>query len=195
MTDLIAYFSMEIALASEIPTYAGGLGVLAGDTLRSAADLGLPMVGVTLLYRKGYFRQVLDANGHQTEKDVVWAPEQYLERLPTEVEVQIRRPRRCGRRVALPRRRRRRPPDPGLPARHRPRGQPRGGPADHRSPVRGRGALPADAGGRARARRAAMLDALGLQPTRYHMNEGHSSLLALDLLRKIWRRASRGRRA
>jgi glucan phosphorylase len=125
--DLIAYFSMEIALASEIPTYAGGLGVLAGDTLRSAADLGLPMVGVTLLYRKGYFRQLLDANGHQTEKDVVWAPEQYLERLS--------RPRsRCrsraatvlDRRVALPGGWHRRPSDPGVPARHGPRGQPRG---------------------------------------------------------------------
>lgn len=51
---MIAYFSMEVALESRIPTYSGGLGILAGDTLRSAADLGLPMVGVTLLHRKGY---------------------------------------------------------------------------------------------------------------------------------------------
>lgn len=87
--DLIAYFSMEIALASEIPTYSGGLGVLAGDTLRSAADMGLPMVGVTLLYRKGYFRQVLDSHGRQTEKDVVWAPELHLERLHNEVMIHI----------------------------------------------------------------------------------------------------------
>jgi starch phosphorylase len=57
----VAYFSMEIALESGIPTYSGGLGVLAGDTLRSAADLGTPMVGVTLLHRSGYFRQRLDA--------------------------------------------------------------------------------------------------------------------------------------
>ena len=87
--DLIAYFSMEIALASEIPTYSGGLGVLAGDTLRSAADMGLPMVGMTLLYRKGYFRQVLDSHGHQTEKDVVWSPELHLERLNHEVVIHI----------------------------------------------------------------------------------------------------------
>ena len=87
--DLIAYFSMEIALASEIPTYSGGLGVLAGDTLRSAADMGLPMVGMTMLYRKGYFRQVLDSHGHQTEKDVVWSPELHLERLTHEVVIHI----------------------------------------------------------------------------------------------------------
>jgi ABC-2 type transport system permease protein len=59
----IAYFSMEIALRSEIPTYSGGLGVLAGDTMRSAADLDLPMVGVTLVSRAGYFRQdIVDAH-------------------------------------------------------------------------------------------------------------------------------------
>jgi glycogen phosphorylase len=57
----VAYFSMEIALRNEIPTYAGGLGVLAGDTLRSAADLRLPLVAVTLVSRQGYFRQTLDA--------------------------------------------------------------------------------------------------------------------------------------
>ena len=56
----IAYFSMEIALDPNIPTYSGGLGVLAGDTLRSAADLGVPLVAVTLAHRKGYFRQHLD---------------------------------------------------------------------------------------------------------------------------------------
>ena len=59
----IAYFSMEIALEPAIPTYAGGLGVLAGDMLRSAADLGVPMVAVTLVYRKGYFEQQLDHEG------------------------------------------------------------------------------------------------------------------------------------
>jgi glycogen phosphorylase len=67
-----AYFSMEVALALEnhIPTYSGGLGVLAGDTLRSAADLGLAMVGVTLLHRKGYFFQRLDDDGRQHEDPV-----------------------------------------------------------------------------------------------------------------------------
>lgn len=61
----IAYFSMEIGLSNDIPTYSGGLGVLAGDTLKSAADLKLPMVGVTLASRKGYFNQDLDADGWQ----------------------------------------------------------------------------------------------------------------------------------
>ena len=71
----IAYFSMEICLDQAIPTYSGGLGVLAGDTLRSAADLKLPVVGVTLLHRKGYFSQQLDAAGNQTEGPVEWKPE------------------------------------------------------------------------------------------------------------------------
>jgi starch phosphorylase len=75
----VAYFSMEIALEPEIPTYSGGLGVLAGDTLRSAADLGAPIVGVTLVHRKGYFRQRLDASGNQVEEDACWAPERLLE--------------------------------------------------------------------------------------------------------------------
>ncbi len=71
-TRRVAYFSMEIALAQELPTYSGGLGVLAGDTLRSAADLQVPMVGVTLAHRKGYFRQMLDQFGNQTEAAVPW---------------------------------------------------------------------------------------------------------------------------
>src|SRR5688500_17367809 len=75
----IAYFSMEICLEQAIPTYSGGLGVLAGDTLRSAADLGVPMVGVTLLHRKGYFEQHTDAAGQQSERPVHWSPEAELE--------------------------------------------------------------------------------------------------------------------
>ena len=74
-TRTIAYFSMEIALAPKIPTYSGGLGVLAGDTLRSAADTGAPMVAVSLCHRKGYFEQHLDGEGRQTETDVTWSPE------------------------------------------------------------------------------------------------------------------------
>jgi len=74
----IAYFSMEIAVDPRVPTYAGGLGVLAGDTLRSAADLALPMAGVTLLHRQGYFQQQLDANGQQSERPEVWRPEEVL---------------------------------------------------------------------------------------------------------------------
>ncbi len=85
----IVYFSMEIGLASGIPTYSGGLGVLAGDTLRSAADLGLEMAGVTLLYRKGYFRQRISVGGDQIESPVEWSPEDSLQRLPTKVSVTI----------------------------------------------------------------------------------------------------------
>jgi glycogen phosphorylase len=77
----IAYFSMEIAVDPKIPTYAGGLGVLAGDALRSTADRGLPMVGVTLLLRRGYFRQQLDESGQQSEQPEEWSPEAVFERV------------------------------------------------------------------------------------------------------------------
>ena len=56
--ELVAYFSAEFGLTEVLPIYAGGLGVLAGDHLKSASDLGLPLVGVGLFYREGYFRQV-----------------------------------------------------------------------------------------------------------------------------------------
>ncbi len=85
----IAYFSMEVGLDAAMPTYSGGLGVLAGDTLRAAADLGLPMVGVTLLHRKGYFRQHLDAQGNQSESHRNWSPEELLEPLRPRVRVVI----------------------------------------------------------------------------------------------------------
>jgi starch phosphorylase len=93
---MVAYFSMEIGVASELPTYAGGLGVLAGDMLRAAADLGLPFVGVTLLQRKGYFRQRLDAAGRQREEAVDWNVEACLEPVPVQVSVTIN-----GRRVLV----------------------------------------------------------------------------------------------
>jgi len=70
----IGYFSMEIALAKALPTYSGGLGMLAGDSLRSAADTGVSLVAVSLVHRRGYFEQHLDASGQQTESDVVWSP-------------------------------------------------------------------------------------------------------------------------
>lgn len=85
----IAYFSMEIALEPDIPTYSGGLGILAGDTLRSAADLGTPVVAVTLAYRKGYFRQILDANGNQFEQPQEWGPEQQLAAVGPRATVEI----------------------------------------------------------------------------------------------------------
>jgi glycogen phosphorylase len=87
--DTIAYFSMEIGLAEGIPTYAGGLGMLAGDTIRSAADEGLPFVAVSLAHRKGYFRQHLDASGNQTEEPLPWAVEQLLTPAAARVTVEI----------------------------------------------------------------------------------------------------------
>ena len=78
----IAYFSMELGISADMPTYSGGLGVLAGDTIRASADLKVPMVAVTLLHRKGYCRQKLDSEGNQTEEPVGWVVEDYLEQTP-----------------------------------------------------------------------------------------------------------------
>ena len=85
----IAYFSMEIALEAGMPTYSGGLGVLAGDTIRSAADLGVPMIAVTLLYRQGYFYQRLDAGGWQREEPMAWVVEDFLQELPARIAVTL----------------------------------------------------------------------------------------------------------
>ncbi|RJR18744.1 MAG: alpha-glucan family phosphorylase [Nitrospiraceae bacterium] len=85
----IAYFSMEIGLRDEIPTYSGGLGVLAGDTVKSAADLCLPFVAVTLISRKGYFLQEIDAKGHQTELPATWDPSRLLKQSTERVYVKI----------------------------------------------------------------------------------------------------------
>lgn len=87
----IAYFSMEIALAPHIPTYAGGLGVLAGDTLRSAADLALPMVGVTLASRAGYFEQKIDSLGRQIELPQIWNPADFAQPALAKIAVMIER--------------------------------------------------------------------------------------------------------
>ncbi len=119
-TDTIAYFSMEIALESQLPTYAGGLGALAGDTLRSAADLGLPMVGVTLLHRKGYFYQRLDAEGRQQEEPVAWSPDDWLRAARRDLLSRDRRAAGAGARLAIRARgRRRRRRSAGVPARYR----------------------------------------------------------------------------
>lgn len=85
----IAYFSMEIAIDPRIPTYSGGLGVLAGDTLRSCADLNVPAVAVTLLYEKGYFYQKLDEQGNQYELPACWKPGDYLRPLPERIQVRL----------------------------------------------------------------------------------------------------------
>ncbi|HET9449981.1 MAG TPA: alpha-glucan family phosphorylase, partial [Aggregicoccus sp.] len=92
----VAYLSMEIALLPGVPTYAGGLGVLAGDALRSCADLRLPVVGLTLLHRQGYFTQQLGPDGEQREAPATWSPEQHLQRLGPRAEVEVE-----GRRVQV----------------------------------------------------------------------------------------------
>src|SRR5712692_7766946 len=93
---LIAYFSMEIALENAMPSYSGGLGVLAGDTIRAAADLRLPMVAVSLLYRKGFFTQRLAEDGTQAEEPVEWRMEDFLVEEPARTSVPME-----DRRVAL----------------------------------------------------------------------------------------------
>lgn len=178
-----AYFSMEFYAHPSIPTYTGGLGILAGDTIRAAADLGLSAVGITLLHRKGYFHQRLDAGGNQSEADASWSPEEFLEKLPLRVLVSL-----AGRQVqvqawrylvrsasghsvpvyfldaALPENS---PWDQGL------TGQLYGGDARYRL---GQEAILGFAG-------VAMLRALGHRAVEaYHMNEGHSALVTLALL-------------
>jgi starch phosphorylase len=184
---------MEIAADPGMPTYSGGLGVLAGDTIRSAADLELPMVAVTLLHRRGYFLQRLTPDGTQIEDPVAWRVEDFLIEQPQRVTVQIeRRPVqiRCWRRDVV-----------GL-----------GGftvplylldthlPENSASDRDLSGSL---YGGDARYRLAQetvlgiggirMLRALGyVALQRYHMNEGHSALLTLELLREQMMAAHRG---
>ena len=92
----VAYFSMEIGLQADMPTYSGGLGVLAGDMIRAAADAKIPMVAVSLLHRRGYFTQMLDSNGWQTEKNEPWPVDKFLKEMPQRVSVMVE-----GRRVAL----------------------------------------------------------------------------------------------
>ena len=85
----IAYFSMEMALRPEMHTYSGGLGVLAGDTVRSCADLGLPMVFVTQLSRRGYLRQEIDSEGRQIEHEDPWNPADFAAPLRAKVALLI----------------------------------------------------------------------------------------------------------
>src|SRR5215204_2336304 len=85
----IAYFSMEIALRPEMHTYAGGLGILAGDTARSAADLELPLVFVSLLSRTGYVRQEIDLGGQQVTQPNPWQPDQWMHPVDAMIAVRI----------------------------------------------------------------------------------------------------------
>jgi len=179
----VAYFSMEIAIHEKIPTYAGGLGVLAGDLLRSAADLGVAMVGVSLVSRRGYFRQQITPDGRQLEIPDDWEPAEFATRLPASVLVRI-----AGRDVWI-----------GgwlytigsgraaVPMIFLDSGDPRNQPEDQRitdhlyggdSRYRLSQEIVLGIGG------VRMLHALGFTIREYHLNEGHSALLALELLRE-----------
>jgi starch phosphorylase len=180
--QIVAYFCMEIAVTPAMPTYSGGLGVLAGDTLRAAADMGLPLAAVTLAHRDGYFRQHLDGGGRQTEEAQGWDPESILAAEEPVVTVTIE-----GRPVAVRAWRydlegvtghiipiyfldtnldHNNPWDRGITDRLY------GGDSSYR--LRQEAVL-----GMAGAR---LLDALDYQPNVYHMNEGHAALLAVALL-------------
>ncbi|MBC7357831.1 MAG: alpha-glucan family phosphorylase [Desulfacinum sp.] len=85
----VAYFSMEVGLSEHIPTYSGGLGILAGDHIKSSADLNIPLVAVTLLYKRGYFIQQINALGEQEELYPYFDPRAFMEPLPFKVTVPI----------------------------------------------------------------------------------------------------------
>src|SRR5271168_712152 len=189
-SGLIAYFSMEIAITPAIPTYSGGLGVLAGDTLRAAADMALPLVAVTLAHRKGFVKQRLDANGVQSEEDRPWDLEAMLTPEEPVITVLIE-----GRTVAI---RAWRYDMEGVIGHTIPiylldtdleQNDPQdrkltdhlyGGDGDYR--LRQEAVL--GIGG------ARILEALCYRPQVYHLNEGHASLLTIALLE----RQLRGRR-
>ncbi|MDD4331950.1 MAG: alpha-glucan family phosphorylase [Methanosarcinaceae archaeon] len=180
----IAYFSMEIGLLSEIPTYSGGLGVLAGDTIRSAADLNIPLVGVSLLSNRGYFRQTLDSQGGQTEHGVLWEPSKFMSPLPEEVKVKLGAREVKLRAWLYPCKSHTGSSvpviflDTNLEENH----EEDRGICDYLyggdESYRFKQELVLGIGG------VRMLEALGFSIRKYHMNEGHSSLLALELLRQ-----------
>jgi starch phosphorylase len=176
---------MEVALDDAIPTFSGGLGVLTGDLLRSAADLAMPVVGVTLLYRHGYFLQHLDAVGLQSESPVDWSPEDLLEFLPKRVSLEV-----SGRALTVRVWRLQIRGQSGAqvplylldtdfegndPRDRRITDQLYQGNRKHRlrqEAVLGFGGL-------------AVLDALGVRPEVLHMNEGHCSLAAVGLIERL----------
>jgi glycogen phosphorylase len=189
---LVAYFTMEIALENAMPSYSGGLGVLAGDTIRAAADVHLPMVAVSLLYRKGYFSQRLEEDGTQTEDAVEWRVEDFLQEERAQVSVPLENRRvklRCWRYVAKGVRGYEVPIyflDADLPendARDRElTGTLYGGDPYYRLCQE----LLLGIGG------VRMLQALGhTELERYHMNEGHAALLTLELLDQEAEKAGR----
>ena len=169
---LVAYFSMEFGVEARLPIYSGGLGVLAGDHLKAAAELGVPLVGVGLLYRHGYFSQSVDELGRQTESYVDVDPELLgLVREPVSVEltladevVEVRVWRHDVGSVPL-----------YLLDADGVTDVLYGGDREHRieqEVVLGVGGVRA-------------LDALGLGPTVYHANEGHAVFLAIERARQL----------
>jgi len=188
----VAYFSMEIALENAMPSYSGGLGVLAGDTIRAAADIRLPMVAVSLLYRKGYFRQRLGEDGAQTEEPVEWEVEKFLKEEEPRIGVSLENRRvelRAWRYMVKGVRGYEVPVyflDAELPANDaRDReltGTLYGGDPYYRlsqEVLLGIGGV-------------RMLRALGhTELMRYHMNEGHAALLTMELLEEETKRAGR----
>ena len=186
----VAYFSMEIAISPEMPTYSGGLGILAGDTARAAADLDLPMVFVTLVSRAGYLRQQLDATGHQADVPDPWDPARWARPLPAMVAVPIgERPvwvrpwlhvLQCPTGGAAPILlldtdiSENDPDDRGI------TGRLYGGDAT----LRLKQEIVLGIGGEM------LLRALGFEIATYHLNEGHAALLALTLLRRYPQAAS-----
>jgi starch phosphorylase len=189
---LVAYFTMEIALQNNMPSYSGGLGVLAGDTIRSAADAGLPLVAVSLLYRRGFFTQRLAEDGSQTEEPVEWKIEQFLSEESVRISIPLENRRvelRCWRYMV-----------PGVrgcqvpvyfldadlesndPSDRALTGSLYGGDSFYRL----RQEVLLGIGG------VRMLRALGhTDLIRYHMNEGHAALLTLELLDEEAEKAGR----
>ncbi|HEY9806708.1 MAG TPA: alpha-glucan family phosphorylase [Candidatus Obscuribacterales bacterium] len=182
-----AYFSAEFGLVDCLPIYSGGLGVLAGDHLKSASDLGLPLVAVGLLYQEGYFAQYLNADGWQQERypinDFYNMPLE-LECNPdgSELRISVEYP---GRTVyarvwrvqvgTVPLYLLDTNIEPNSPYDHDITDELYGGDIDmriHQEMMLGIGGV-------------RMLEALGLKPTVYHMNEGHSAFLALERIRKM----------
>jgi len=187
--EKIAYFSMEIGIRNEIPTYSGGLGVLAGDTIRTCADLNIPLVAVTLVSRRGYFQQELDAQGRQTEHPQEWDPSKFMKLLDQKVTVHIQ-----GREVNVGAWLYRLQSLSGreVPVIFLDTDVDGNGPGDREityylyggdQRYRLKQEMVLGIGG------VRMLRALGFRVRKYHMNEGHSSLLALELLNNHGKKA------
>jgi len=185
MKQKIAYFSMEIALSNDIHTYSGGLGVLAGDTIRSSADLKLPLVGVSLVSNRGYFKQELTVDGRQVEYEDPWDPSKEMKLLPAEVKVLIQS-REVSVRAWLYNVVSK---TGGVVPVYLLDTNMDGNSAEDREitsflyggdeKYRLKQEIVLGIGG------VRIIDKLGVDVRKYHMNEGHSSLLALELLRKF----------